>query len=559
MFASRRLGTIGATALLLILGFFVFYPLASLFAGSFVSGGKLSLHAYGSTYGDVDNYEVLWTTVWLSAVRTLIAAGLAIFFAWIVTRTNTPHRGLLETLVWSAFFMPTLPLVLAWMTLALPKTGLINVAMVSLFGMTDAPFNVQSYGGIIFVSVIPWTAVLFLLLTPAFKGMDASLEEASRTSGASMLTTLRRITLPLLAPALLGVSMLGFIRMMESFEIELLLGYPARIFVFTTRVYDRVNAIPPDYDLAMALSTVFLVVALVIMVLQWRVLMRAERYTVVSGRGFAARVADIGRWKWVTFGIMLAYFAVAVVVPIIALVLGTFMKIPGLFNVPSPFTAENYSSTFADPQVLDAVKNAFLVGLVAATLGMFLYSVISYIIVRTRFVARPALEFVSWLPYAVPSLILALGFLWAFVGGIRLPFAAYGSIQLLVLVFLIRGMPLGVRVMNGGMVQLGRELEESSRVMGASWIQTFRQIVAPLMRPAFLSAWLILFAIVIRDVASVILLYGPRSRVISVLMLEYWNSWLMGRANVLGLVMVGMTIVAVALATAAGMRRAPVA
>lgn len=550
---------VSGMCLLIFVGLIVMYPLVMVFLGSFRPEGVFSFRAYATTYSDPDNFRLLWTTLWLAALRTVISTALAVFFAWVVTRTNTPYKGVLEMLIWGAFFMPTLPLVLAWMTLALPKTGLFNVWLMQVFALNSHPLNIQSYQGIIFVSSLSWTAVLFLLITPAFKGMDASLEEASRTAGAGSLTTLRKVTLPLAAPAVLGVSMLALVRMMESFEVELLLGYPARIFVFTTRIYDRLSVVPPDYDLAMSLSTVFLLLIVVLMLYQWRLLSRSERYSVITGRGFASRPLDIGKWRYVTLGVVLAYFALTVVIPTAALVFSSFMKIPGLYSVPEPYTMEHWGKTFADSMVVGSIRNAFVVGVGAATLGMVLYSLISYVVVRTRFVGRPALEFLSWLPYAVPSLVLAVGFLWAFVGGIRLPFASYGSLELLVLVFVVRGMPLGVRVMNGGMIQLGRELEESSRILGASWARTFRKITAPLVRPAFLSAWIILFAIVIRDVATVILLYGPTSRVISVVMLEYWNTWLLGRATVLALVMVSMTILAVAAASLLGLRRAAVA
>ena len=175
--------TFWGVALLAAVGFLIVYPLAMLFAGSFTPGGRFSLESYRLTYSDPDTYTLLWTTFWLAIVRTALAAGLAIFFAWVVTRTNTPKKGLLEALIWGAFFMPSLPLIMGWMTLALPKSGLLNVWLMQAFNLDTPVFNIQSYGGIIFVSVLPWAAVLFLLLTPAFKGMDASLEEAARLAG----------------------------------------------------------------------------------------------------------------------------------------------------------------------------------------------------------------------------------------------------------------------------------------------------------------------------------------------------------------------------------------
>lgn len=532
------------SALLLVVGFLTLYPVVMLFAGSFKTGSEIGPGKYVEIFASIGTLKVLWTTVWLAAVRAILATAVAIFLAWVVARTNTPGRNIFEFLAWLAFFIPVLPRVLAWMALGLPKTGLINAAAAELLHTEVPLFNVQSYGGIIWVSVLSYSSVLFLLITPAFRSMDSSLEEASRTSGASGRNTFFRVTLPLLTPAIIGVSMLAFVRMMESFEIELLLGYPARIFVFTTQIYDYLYATPASYDLALALSTVFVVITFVLMLYQWRLLVRRERYAVVTGRGFAVRPLDLGRFKYVTAGLAGVYLALATAVPLAGLIMASLMKVPGLIGVPEPFTFSHYAGLLSDELLLDAVKNTLIIGVSAATIGILFYLIVSWVVVRSRFAGRSALDFFSWLPYTVPALVLGLGFLWAFVGGVRLPYMPYGSLQLMVLVFLVRGLPLGVRVMNGTVIQLGPELEESSRVHGGSWFYTLRRIVIPLLRPALLSTWILLLVIVFSDLATIIFLYGPDSRVLSVLLLEYWNSGKGGTAMVLGVLTTGIVVLA---------------
>ncbi|MBI4288563.1 MAG: iron ABC transporter permease [Chloroflexi bacterium] len=522
------------TALLLAVGFFTVFPLAMLFHSSFKTAGNVGLGSYLDIITAAGTLKTLWTTVWLAAVRAALATALAVGLAWVVTRTNTPYKGVIEFLAWLAFFIPVLPRTVAWMVLAMPKSGLLNVWLTQAFHLESPIFNIQSYAGIIWVSVLSYSTVLFLLITPAFRAMDSSLEEASRTSGAGSLTTLTRVTVPLLTPAILAAAMLAFVRMMESFEIELLLGYPARIFVFTTRIYDYLDTSPAQYDFATTLSTVFVLITFFLMFYQWRILRRRERYTTVTGRGFAVRSIDLGRFKYVTAGVAFFFLGMATFVPLAGLIAGSFMKVPGLVNLPEPFTVSHYQEVFSNQYLWPSIKNTLVLAFSAATLGIILYAVTSWVVVRSSFWGRPMLEFFSWLPYAVPALVLGLGFLWAFVGGVRLPFAAYGTMPLLVLAFLVRGMPLGVRVMNGAMIQLGQELEDSSRVHGASWFATFRRIVLPLLRPALLSSWILLFVIIFMDLATVILLYSPGTRVLSVLLFEYWSVGRLGATVVLG-------------------------
>jgi len=527
------------TSLLLIVGFLVVYPLFMLVYGSFRGGGPgtdapLSLDGYRIAYTNPSTYKVLWTTLWLGVVRTIITMILSVFLAWVVTRTDTPWRGGLEVLVWTVFVLPLLPVVVSWTLLAGPR-GFINQGLMSFFHLSNPPLDIYSYGGIIWVSVIFWASIIFILITPAFRGMDASLEESSRMSGASGLTTIRRITLPVLMPAILGATVLVFIRFLESFEIELFLGYGARIYVYTTRIWLLLGLAPADYPQAMALSTIFLALIFLLIYLQWK-LIGQKQYTTVTGRGFATRVTRLGKWRYVTLAIVILYFIAGVVLPLLTLILGSFMRIWGVW-VADPFTIKHWIATFNDPRFLPSLRNTMYVGIGSATLGMIFYSLLSYIIVRSQMPAKKTLDFITWLPWGVPGLVLALGFLWAYVGGIPFLSALFGTIWLLMLVLIVSRLPLGVRVMNGAMYQFGKELEESSRVLGASWFYTFRRVIAPLLTPAFLSTWIILFLTAVRDLVTVVFLYTPPSRLISITLLEHWIGGEYERATVVGLIM----------------------
>ena len=230
------------------------------------------------------------------------------------------------------------------------------------------------------------------------------------------------------------------------------------------------------------------------------------------------------------------------------------MKLWGIFVV-DPLTVKHWERTLNDPRFFNSLQNTLILGVGTATAGMLMFSIISYIVVRSSFVGRRVLDLVSWLPYGVPGLVLAIGFLWAFVGGLPIFIFLRGTLWLMMLAFVVRGMPTGVRVMNGAMVQLGTELEESSRVLGASWVHTFRKIVAPLLTPSFISAWILLFLLSVRDLVTVVFLYTPKSRVLSIIMFEHWWAGEYERANVIGLILTVLLLGLAMLAKTVGARQ----
>jgi iron(III) transport system permease protein len=344
--------------------------------------------------------------------------------------------------------------------------------------------------------------------------------------------------------------MVVFVRLMESFEVELLLGYQEGIVVYTTKVWVMLSYAPPNYTVAMPLTTMFFVLLFGLIFLHQRML-AGKQYVTITGRGFATRPTDLRGWKYLTFGLAMAYVFFSTILPLGILVMGTFMRVFGVF-MENPFTIAQWETMFADPRLLSSLKNTLFLALGAATGGMILYFFISYIVVRSRFAGRKVLDVISWLPWGIPGLVIGLCFLWAYVGGIGtfanryLGIVIYGSLGLMMLAMIVRALPLGVRAMNGTMIQIGSELEESSRVLGASWLYTMRRVIAPLVAPGFVAAWLLLFSMAFRNLSTVMLLYTPNSRTLSVLGFEYWWGGDYESAMVAGLIQV-MIIIFIAL------------
>jgi iron(III) transport system permease protein len=374
--------------------------------------------------------------------------------------------------------------------------------------------------------------------------MDAALEEAARASGASSWRTVLRITVPILLPAVLGCFSLAFVRMVESFEIELLLGTPAHIYVFTTQIYYYIHQQQlPNYPPAIALSTVLIVLTLAVIALQSKLLGKRS-YVTVSGKSYRRTPVDLGLWKWLVFAILLAFFFIHLAVPLFMLVVGSLQRTTIDFRMDA-FTFDHWK-ILRDADVWQSLKNTLVVGLVASTVGMLLVSLCSYIVTRTKLPLRRPLDIFTWVPYMVPSFVLSVGFLWAVLKGIPLPFTLYGTLALLMIAFVVRLLPFGARLMNGTMVQLSSELEESARTLGASWVQSMRKIVLPLLSPSLAIGWLLCMITVIRDLSTIILLYGAKSKMLAITFYSYWTSGAIEDAAVIGLfmAMVGLILVA---------------
>ena len=299
------------TALVGLLIVMLAYPLALLFIKSFAvtRPGEPTVWAmtgWVEAFTDSKLAVAIGNTFYLAFLRVVITTVLAIFFAWVVTRTDTPLKGFIEVTLWLGFFLPLLPMTMGWILLLDPYNGLVNKLLMQSFGLARPPFDIFSYWGIVWCHLAFSTSVRFLLLTPAFTAMDAALEDAARTSGSNNMGVLLRITIPILAPAVLASTALGFIRSLESLEIEMVLGIPAGIYVVPTKIWDYIHWEPPLYDRATALCSVFL---LFVFFLIWlhRIFLRGKEFTTVSGRSYMVRIFPLGRWRWVTCGFCLLF------------------------------------------------------------------------------------------------------------------------------------------------------------------------------------------------------------------------------------------------------------
>jgi iron(III) transport system permease protein len=534
------------TLLLSVVAFLVLTPLFLLLLNSFQVGRPGEEMVYGLegwriALTNTGTVEAIYNSFSLAITRQLIATVVGIFLAWILARTDLPMRGTLEFLFWLAYFLPALPATLGWILLLDPKYGLLNQLLLQLPFVSNPPFDIYSFWGITWVHLASTgLSVKVMLLTPAFRNLDAVLEESSRVSGAGPLLTLRRIIVPVLMPAILVALILGLVRSLEAFEIELILGVPVGLHVFSTKIHSFVTHEPPRYPPAMALGSLFLVVLLLLVALQ-RLYLGKKSYTTVTGKGFSTRPITLGRLKYPIFLIVLFISLTTTVVPTVFLLLGTFMKLFGFFHIKDPFTLNNWSQVLADPILLRSVKNTMILGLSTAVFGVVTSSLIAYVIVKARFKGRAALDFISWLPWSIPGILLGMALLWTFLL-VHKVIPIYGTMSALVIAMIISGFPLSVQVIKSFLMQLGNELEEASMVAGASWFGTYRRILLPLLWPCLIVVGLLEFISAARNISTVVLLATGPTRTLSLLMLDFTAGAELEKATVVAAIIVILVV-----------------
>jgi len=480
----------------------------------------------------------------LLALRAPVAAVVAFFLAWLIIRTRLPARSFIEFAFWVAFFLPALPVTLGWILVLDPNYGLLNAGVRSILPLNGPLFNIYSVAGILWVHVTAATVpVMVILLGPALRQLDASLEDSARACGSSPLQVFQKISLPILAPAVLTAALAGFIRSLEAFEVEQVLGRPAGIYVYSTRIYDLITWEPPLFPEAMALSTFVLGILVVIAVIYQRY-SQGRGFATITGRGVTFRPLATGAWRYPASALLFGLVAIVVLLPIAMLVGGSFMKLFGFFGSDS-FTTQHWQRVLHDPVFLLSVRNSLAISLGTASLGVLLYALLAYMLVRSRLYARSLIDVLVWLPWTIPGILLGIGLLWLVLSNPLLSLL-YGTTAVLILVLVVKDLPIGTHMMQTSIGQIGLELEQSSRVCGAGWFVTFRKIVLPLMRPMLVSIFVLTFISALRDVSTTILLVTPSTRPLSILMLEYASSSARESAAVIG-VLIAATAMVVAL------------
>ena len=536
-----------------ILAFLSLYPTTFLIYGSFTDSplgvpGQFTFQNYVRAYSDPSAYPLVLNSFVFGIGSAGLSVILASALAWITIRTNAPYRRLFELTAIVPNILPPILISISWVMLLNPNNGLINVTLVKLFGLEKGPFNIYSIPGLIFVEGLILTPLAFLIISAALKGMDPSLEESAKTLGSSEFGVARRITFPLMRPAILAAGTLNFVRAIESFDTPAIIALPARIEVFTTKIWrEALGSFPTNHNLAAAYGIGILLIALLFVYLYRRFTSQVESFSTVTGKAFKPHQIDLGQWKYLASTSALILLIMMVLLPIMVLLL---MSLLPYYHVPTwetwqNVTVKHFKTVFENERVYRAFGNSLFLALGGATVCMLLAALTSYLTVRTKIAGRGILEGLVFIPWAFPGTALALGLLWAYV---NFPIPIYATIWIIMIAYVTRFIPYGLRAVSSTIIQIHKELEEASVVCGAGFLATFRRVLIPLMRPGVIAGWIILVTIFMREFSASIFLYSPGSEPLGPLIyFLYLDGWY-GPMAALGLIISLICVILIAIA-----------
>lgn len=554
----RRKGVRWKAVTLLVTSVVVFYlvlgPLFIALIATFREKDTLPLEAgpftfvnYARVFLDPATWTLMVNTLVFAGGSLIIGMGLAIVFSWLIERSDLPYHELMFSLIIAPMAMPGMMAAIAWIFLLDPRIGLINLILRGTLGLDimKGPLNIYTLWGMIFVEGIRMVPTIFLMISGSFRSMDPSLEEASRVAGKSNWVTTIRITLPLMWPAIMAALLYYLIVAMEVFEVPGVLGLTAGIHVFSTRIYWAVNPSIgglPDYGLASTLGLLLIAISVVLIWLYYRTTKKTYRFVTVTGKGFRPQRVRLGRWKYAARLLCAFYFAVALALPLFILLWTSLHKFylppswAGLMNM----TVDSYLELVRYPAVWKALINTILLALLTGTATMAISFFVAWFLVRSRSGLTRTLDTVSFLPHALPTIVLALAVMLLYLS-FRNPF--YGTIVIISIALTTRYLAYGSRTMAAGILQIHPELEEASRVAGVSWLRTYGYIVLPLAAPAFINGWIWVAIHAARELSADLMLFTPSSVVISTKVWLMWEGGKESTASALAVILILVLII----------------
>lgn len=483
---------------------------------STVEGGRrvVSLAPIARVMGDSIYWVAVGNTVGITLLATLIATVLGTALGWLFGRTDLPRASMLEQLATLPIFIPPFVGAVAWTLLAAPRIGVFNVGLREL-GLPEI-LDVYTKGGMAWVVGIYLAPYVMMMVAGALRVMDPSLEEAARVGGLGGTRTTLRITLPLIAPAILSGAVLAFTIAIGLFGTPVVLGWAKQILLLTSRIWISAQAVPPDYG-AMAILAIYLILLSLMANGLQRWLLSGRSFVTVTGKGFRPNVIALGRARGGCLGLVILYLLLTVAAPIAILLAATLST----YTWSGRFTLNNVAEITASADVWSTLQNSIWISVVSATIALVLGLEIAWLATRTRLRGRRVLEMFALIPVSVPGIAFGVGvmFLW-----LPVPLAVYGTAWIIVLAFVGRFTAYAIRPIGASLMQVHPELEESARVAGYGWLRTLCVITLPLIRPSIVASWILLFSIFMTELSMVILLYTANTRTFSVLAFETWST-----------------------------------
>lgn len=523
-------------------------PLLILVRTSFIEYGQ-GFQAVGFTFQHYANLigsnrlaESAWNSVVFASVSTLVSLLFGGVLAWLVERTDVPFKPLAFLTAIISLGTPYILYVTGWLFL-LGKSGPINRMWMDISGSSTELFHASSLVGMILIEGFLWSPLVFLLLSSTFRAANAEMEEAASMSGASVADTVVRVSLKLAQPAVVALALFVFIRNLEAFEVPALVGIPGDVMVLTTEIYRGMKKMPPDIGFVSAYAVVMVALIAVLLHFYGKLSERAERFASITGKGYRPRPFRLGAVRWVGGIIVLFNFLIVLLLPLAAILwmaITPFTQ-PIRWAAFKGITLENFRHVLFDSYYRDLAVNTVIVASSVATIVVALTVLTGWAVARRKAGSRIIDQLVT-VPLVFPGIVLGIAMLQI---ALNSPIPIYGTLSIIVLGFVIRYVPYGMRYSFSGVLQIHNELEQAATVSGASTAQVIRKVVVPLLVPALASAWIFVFLIASKEMSMPLLLAGPKSQTIPVAMFDLWSSGQNGEVSALGLIWaLAMTILA---------------
>lgn len=543
--AAARPKSLILLATAVILGYLALTPLLYLAWGTFFEDGAFTLGGFERAYAASGLVEMAKNSFIFAIGSSVLAFVAGTFLAYVTVRTNVPFRPLLVATAVVPLIIPGLLYTISWIMLSSENVGLLNALSTAVVGQPI--FDIFSMAGMIWVEGTHSAPLVYLFMVAAFRSMDPSLEESALVSGAGRLTMLRRITLPLTRSAIAGALLIVGLNSLSSFEVPVLLGLPDRIYVFTSQIFDKLRQYPYDYGAAGALSIGLVVLAVVGV---WALnRMGGRESATITGKGFRPQTIDLGRARTPVGIAVVLYFLVTTALPVLVLLYNSLLPYYQQFRFSSfaNFSFDNYVKLFENSIFLKSLSNSAILSVGSATAVMLLTAVAAWLVIRTRVWGRGLLDQLTFLPLVVPGLVMGVSISFVYLRN-PLPIQVYGTLGILLIAYITRFMPYGMRYASSSLTQISHELEESAAVSGATWAQTGRRIVLPLMMSGLVAGWIYIVIVSIRELSSSILLYSPGNEVLAIVIFQMYEKGEMTQVSALGVVMVAALVLFVSVA-----------
>jgi iron(III) transport system permease protein len=534
-------------AVVIVIGYLTLTPLLYLAYGTFFDEGQFTLGGFERAYANDSLIGMTRNSVVFTIGSSLLAFITGTFLAYVTVRTNVPFRPLLVATAMVPLIIPGLLYTISWIMLSSENVGVLNQVSEALIGRPV--FDIFSMAGMIWVEGTHSAPLVFLFMVAAFRQMDPALEESALVSGAGRWTMIRRVTLPLTGPAIAGAMLIVVVNGLTSFEVPVLLGLPDRINVFTSQIFSELRQYPYDYGAAGALSIGLVLLAILGVYLTNRMGGEGRERATVTGKGFRPRPLDLGKARIpVGIGVIL-YFAVTTALPVLIMLYNSLLPYYQRFSFSSfrDFSFTNYVELFGSRIITRSLVNSVELAVGSATAIMVLTAIAAWLVVRTRIPGRLVVDQLTFLPMIIPGLVMGVAISFVYLRN-PLPIPIYGTMLILLIAYVTRFMPYGMRYATSSLTQISGELEESAAVAGASWLQTFRRIVLPLMVSGLMAGWIYVVIVSIRELSSSILLYSPGNEVLAIVIFQLNEKGEMTTVSALGVLMVATLVAFVSVA-----------